>query len=480
MKSDKLQDAIGMVDGDLIERAHKTPQKKSKKAHIKWTAPIAATLAIIIGLGVFFSMKGNNSNPIVLSAYAVAEAQYPETAKYPEGEYLPGFEERYEAWRESRNKQREYKGKGENLDEFFKATASEFLSDSEDENLVYSPLNVYMALAMLAETTEGETRQQILDLLNAEDIDSLRTQAHAVWNANYSNDGAVTSILGSSLWMNENIEFNKDTVDTLANSYYASVFQGEMGSEKFNKALQSWLNEQTGGLLRDYTSNIEMDPQTLLTLATTIYFQAKWENDFEKKFNTTEVFHSPSSDILCEFMNQTDSHGTYYWGKKFGAIKKHLQGSGYMYFILPDEGVAPQDLLQNSETFEFITQGDNWEQSKNLRVNLSVPKFDVKSNLDLTEGLKNLGVTDCFDFSTADFSPLLKNEQTAAISGIDHGARVIIDEEGVTATAYTAMRLAGAAMPPDDEIDFVLDRPFIFVITSSDDLPLFIGVVNQP
>ncbi len=480
MKSDKLQDAIGMVDGDLVERAHKTPQKKSKKSHIKWTAPIAATLAIIIGLGVFFSMKGN-SNPIVLSAYAVAQAQYPETAKYPEGEYLPGFEERYEAWREIRNKQREYMGKGENLDEFFKATASEFLKDNDNGNLVYSPLNVYMALAMLAETTEGETRQQILDLLNAEDIDSLRTQAHAVWNANYSDDGAVTSILGSSLWMNENIKFNKDTVDTLANSYYASVFQGEMGSEKFNKALQGWLNEQTGGLLSDYTSDIEMDPQTLLTLATTIYFQAKWENDFEKKFNTTETFHSPSGDIFCEFMNQTDSHGTYYWGDKFGAVKKHLQGSGYMYFILPDEGVTPQDLLNDDEALSFITSGsEEWEQSKNLRVNLSVPKFDVKSNLDLTEGLKSLGVTDCFDFSTADFSPLLKENLPAAISDIDHSARVIIDEDGVTAAAYTAMRLAGAAMPPDDEIDFILDRPFIFVITGSDSLPLFIGVVNSP
>ena len=253
-----------------------------------------------------------------------------------------------------------------------------------------------------------------------------------------------------------------------------------MGSEKFNKALQGWLNEQTGGLLSDYTSDIEMDPETLLTLATTIYYQAKWENTFEKKLNTKETFHSPPGDVSCEFMNQTDSHGTYYWGEKFGAVKKYLQDSGYMYFILPDEDVTPQDLLNDEEALAFITDGEEWEQNKSLRVNLSIPKFDVKSNLDLSEGLKSLGVTDCFDFSTADFSPLLKNEQTAAISGIDHGARVIIDEEGVTATAYTAMRLAGAAMPPDDEIDFVLDRPFLFVITSSDALPLFIGIVNNP
>ena len=39
---------------------------------------------------------------------------------------------------------------------------------------------------------------------------------------------------------------------------------------------------------------------------------------------------------------------------------------------------------------------------------------------------------------------------------------------------------AGAAAPPKDEMDFVLDRPFLFAITGTDGLPLFVGVVNQP
>ena len=32
----------------------------------------------------------------------------------------------------------------------------------------------------------------------------------------------------------------------------------------------------------------------------------------------------------------------------------------------------------------------------------------------------------------------------------------------------------------EQEIDFILDRPFLFAITSQDGLPLFVGVVNQP
>ena len=90
-------------------------------------------------------------------------------------------------------------------------------------------------------------------------------------------------------------------------------------------------------------------------------------------------------------------------------------------------------------------------------------------------------VFNCFDESKSDFSSLCPDfKDPIFISKIEHGVRVAIDEEGVTATAYTVEMLAGSARPTEEEIDFVLDRPFVFVITSDDGLPLFIGVVNQP
>ena len=71
-------------------------------------------------------------------------------------------------------------------------------------------------------------------------------------------------------------------------------------------------------------------------------------------------------------------------------------------------------------------------------------------------------------------------QQEIALTQASHAVRVAIDEEGVTAAAYTVMMAAGAAMPPEEEIDFRLDRPFLFVITSPDNLPMFVGVVNDP
>jgi serine protease inhibitor len=337
-----------------------------------------------------------------------------------------------------------------------------------------------MALAMLAEITDGESRGQILTLLNAESIEALRTQANAVWNANYNDDGSVTSILASSLWLNEDIPFNKETLNTLAGNYYASSYQGKMGSQGFNKAHRDWLNKQTGDLLKDYISNIEMPPETIMAIATTIYFKAKWDSEFRKSENTQDVFHAESGDIHTDFMNNTDIYGHYYWGEKFSATSKQLLNSGAMWFILPDEGVSIDELLANEEALSFLSNHEKWEKQKSLRVNLSVPKFDVSSKMDLTKNLKNLGITDCFSVDKANFSPLLSKEQPVFLSQVEHGARVAIDEEGVTAAAYTEMMLAGSAMPPEDEIDFIVNRPFLFIITGEDGTVLFLGVVNQP
>ena len=66
----------------------------------------------------------------------------------------------------------------------------------------------------------------------------------------------MTSVLASSLWLRDGTNYVQSTLDTLAKTYYASTFSGEMGSDDYNKALQSWLNEQTGGLLQEQASGV--------------------------------------------------------------------------------------------------------------------------------------------------------------------------------------------------------------------------------
>lgn len=410
----------------------------------------------------------------------LAQAVYPKMVPFPsvdDYENLDAYETDYEAWQESDRALRKSEAYADSLQPFFAASIPEFLSGRAGENVVYSPLNVYMALAMLAETTGGESRDEILTLLGQSSVEDLRTQASDLWSDNYCDDGAFTSILGSSLWLADGLKYNRKTVDTLAKDYYASVFQGEMGSADYDRQLQTWLDQQTGGLLKEQAADQRFEPETVLALATTIYYQAKWANTFSESSTAEGTFHGPDGDETCDFMH-TEGVGTYAWADGFSALERPMERGGSMWLLLPDEGKTPEDLLRNAQTVEFLCSNRQWENKKSLRIIQSIPKFDVTSKLNLVEGLQHLGVTKVFSMEEADFSPML--EEAAYVSQVKHDARVKIDEEGCEAAAYTLMTMESACEPPEEEVEFVLDRPFLFAITAENGLPLFVGVVNQP
>lgn len=489
MRSEKLYDALTEVDGALIDEAAAPPdqQKNKRPKRLRWIAAVAAVLAAAILLTAVLRPGGGG-----LTAYAIETPTYPATVPYPDYSGLmsggtvdeAALQAAYEAWFEAqkqrRDAQRNYSADA--LRDYLAAAIPAFLGGHEGENVSCSPTNIYLALAMLAETTGGETREQILSLLGVPDMDSLRTLANNLFIANYNDDGATKSLLAGAIWLRDDMDYNAETLKRLAETYYAASFRGKMGSEDYDKLLRQWLNEQTGSQLTDQIGDLTFHEEDILALTTTVDYSAQWNIEFQPERTQDGVFHAVSGDLACRMMRQDiDSAGFYYWGEHFGAVTLSFKEGGQMRLILPDEGVTPEALLEDPEALSFLLTQNvwNWEKSKNLIVHLSLPKFDISSQLTLNKALWDLGITDAFQPDKADFSPLTKAEEVQ-LSEIKHGTRIAVDEQGVTASAYTIIPGAGAAPPPDEEIDFTLDRPFLFTVCGTDGLPLFVGIVNQP
>lgn len=471
MKKEDMFDAVTNLPDKYV--------KEAKKRKIpRWTAAVAAVLTAVILLGIFFGPGVDLGRGGV---QVLAAAEYPQMTAYPnEQKYIKwngefddeAFQPVYDRWREDLNALRPEEGFADGLETYFPTAARALLSGQG--NRVCSPLNVYMALAMLAEITDGDTRQEILAALGSDDLEDLRTQAKAVWRSVYRQDGAVNSVLANSLWLNEGSSFRQETVDLLADNYYASVYRGEMGSDGLDQALRDWLDEQTGGLLKNATKSARFSPDTVLALASTVYFQSKWKEEFSKSKTQEDIFHGLSGDTSVDFL-RSDGAGQYYWGEDFAAYGKRLESGGTMWFFLPDEGVTPEDLLAGEDVFALAADSDRWENQTRLIVHVSIPKFDIFQQQTLTDALETMGISKVFNLVQANFSPISDND--LYLSQADHAARLIIDEEGVTAAAYTLLEAAGAARPPEEEVDFRLDRPFLTMVTSQDGLLLFAGIV---
>lgn len=426
---------------------------------------------------------GDPTTQQLAAPVAVSMPQYPNEAKYTasNGNFdSEKYDEDWDAWWESYQEKTADMTDPAALTHWFTTSIPALMQNAGKENRVCSPLNIYMALSMLAAVTGGETRQQILDALGAESLDALQKQAAQLWAENSWDDGLVTSTLANSIWLRDGYNYNSETLQKLGEGFYASAFSGEMGSDAYNNILRDWINEHTGNLLTEQAGKLELNADTVLALVSTLYYSASWHDKFSSAATTQDVFHAPNGDVSTDFLHSSDSN-TVYYGDGFSAIGLSLENSGRMWLLKPDEGVDAAELLQNEDTLGFLLANGEWSQTQRAIVNLSLPKFDVSSDLDILDTLAQLGMTDVLDGIKSDFTPLTAANDSLALTQAKHAARVKIDEDGCEAAAYTILGVeATAMMGPEDEIDFTLDNPFVFAITGIDGLPLFVGLVNQP
>ena len=520
MKNKHLADSLNEIDDRYLADAAKRPARKPY-----WLVAVAAVLVLAISISLFPGFQGepgpNLENPDVGTNVPTGNhdpqdptdpldptdpcdpvlkpgnidfsqlAGLPDLLRAPVMPELAPFanyddfsshseyQAALKAWQESQNAQYDQpEGYADSLTEFFRRSITEFLS--AEENSAYSPVNVYLAMAMLAETTAGESRQQILDLFGVDSIEELRTQADHLWNAHYNNDGQTTLLLANSLWLDEKYNFHSATVDRLAGRYYASVFGGDLGTAESNAQLQTWLNTMTGGLLEEQAKETELSPYAVFALASTIYFKAGWTNEFQEELTKDKIFHTADGDVTVPFMHNY-LNGMCYYGSNFRAISLELTGNNCMWIILPDEGITVAEVLAGEEYLTMTLDPVAWPNKEMAELHISLPKFDVTSKSDLIQGMKNLGLSHIFDPNTSDFTPMTTDSDRLFVSQIDHAARVVIDEKGVIAAAYTVIEVSDESAPPQyPVIEFTADRPFLFIVSSQDNLPLFAGTVTNP
>ena len=421
-------------------------------------------------------------------SYTLAEPVYPEFPKQP---VMPqeGPEGGWEAYMEAYDKYMDalnaLRGEAPELTEAHWKALNTFaarstplvLPEGTGENAVYSPLSLWSALSMLAQCAEGNSRRQVLDAVGADSVDLLQGQVSQIWRALYTDDGQNALILANSIWLNSGMEgaYVQDTLDTLAEKYYAGAYAVPMGESAADRAVTDWVKKQTNGLIGGEQPVVQTQADILALLASSLYYKAGWRDKFPPEGTMEDVFtDAAGNETKVDFMHKTVDDD---FIRRDGYQAARLTTSlGEMVFVLPDEGVTPESLLQDPD---FLSRLEFYGDAVLYgEVQWSVPKFDVNSDLDLKGALASLGIADLLVPEKADLSAL--TDLPAFLSDAKQLARVKVDEEGVEAAAVTIISVKNFNLPPQPTEVCVmdLDRPFLFVIRTQD-VPLFIGVVNQ-
>lgn len=360
--------------------------------------------------------------------------------------------------------------------DFAQKSAPLFLSQG-GENGVYSPLSLWYALAICAEGSQGETRAQFLSALSLPQGYNLSTQARALYNRLYLDNEIGALTLHTSLWLNREFALQDSFLSRATDSFYAAIFQEDFSDPATGVLMGDWVAETTQGLLGG--TPLELDADVALSLLTTLYYSDQWIEAFDRAENEILPFsNADGTQVQGEFLTRDYDSCAYWEGERFLAVRLSTNTGSAMYLYLPSEGTDPAALLEDPDLLSPLLEKDH-ENGPYAELTLKIPKFTISGQLDLSEGLKALGISDAFQLGKADFSPMAKGD--LALAQASQEATVSIDEQGITAAAFTNLGW-GMGGPPeaDRHIDFILDRPFLFLIAGgSDNLPLFWGIVNQ-
>lgn len=367
-------------------------------------------------------------------------------------------------------------------------------ASSKNENEIISPLSLYYAMGILSNGANGDTKKEIESLMKmtTEDINYfLYDLNHQFINTQWG------KIFNSSnaLWFNNAIglSLKPDYVNTIQTYYGNSIFERDFNDPiSITNEVNQWASNETEGAINNILNETDVEQDTPFLILNALASGARWTIPFDPSNNEIQPFTNYDNSITDIEMMKISMDG-YWCDEQSEGFIRYLDNGASFYAILPNEGIDIYDYIENMDgnTFKNYRRDSvmyvdcpETPGSMDLHItNLTFPKFTYDKEYSITDSLKALGLSNIFDYHTADFSNMTEGENTELlyVNDIKQKDTIYVDEYEVKAAAVTAvMGGLGAAGDIHEFIyhDVVFNRPFIYAIIDYD-CPLFVGVVSN-
>lgn len=345
--------------------------------------------------------------------------------------------------------------------------------ENQEKNLLISPLSIQLALAMTANGANGATLQEMETLLGGTiPLTQLNAYLYSYVHSLTANPDATVKI-ANSIWFRDDAQrmtVNHAFLQTNADYYGASAYKAPF-NEKTIEDINNWVVQHTDGMISEIIDEIQ--PENVICLINALVFDATWENVYHKENIYEGVFHSLSGQEQTATIMASEETKYLIGENCVGFIKDYKGGAFSFAALLPDEGMDPDDLIQNL-TPEMLQAIFANVQNKGLSVIL--PKFSYDFSLSMNSILCNLGMPTAFS-NGADFSGISSNADMLHIDEVLHKTFIAVDELGTKAGAVTSVMMSEGAM---EMLCLSFDRPFIyFILDNVTGLPIFIGTLTD-
>ena len=357
------------------------------------------------------------------------------------------------------------------------------LVDSEgNNNIAISPSRLQNVLVLLANWASPQIRKAILEGIGSEVMEM--DEANVLCNKEHlhltswkegEGDYIPTIETNTFLWVKKGMKLKPDGLTCVSSDFNVVLREVDFSQPDTKDIINKAVDVASHGLIKEVNSDIQ--PHTQMLLTDILYFKAKWDERFYEEDTKERIFYGTKGKEKVPMMRKTDSlMFSETQTCQVVQLRYMCMSEQDKYFTmriyLPKEKFSISDVLHelwNNEFYFDMTEED---------VKLTLPKFTIKSNADMKQVLKDIGL-ECI-FESADIVPGLVND--VRIDDISQQVKIKVDENETEAAALTEMCVAMGPPPTEirEPVIMNVNRPFMFEIAEEySNTILFTGIINH-
>lgn len=356
-----------------------------------------------------------------------------------------------------------------------------------DANFVISPFTIWSLMLLVAEGSADQSYTQLEKALRLpKDLNYLRTAYKNFQRLLLVNTTTVELAVNQALFSDINRPVENNYARILENEYEADHLPvNYRAPNEAVKAINDHISGRTRGKIQNIVKPDDLtDAQLLLTSA--IYFKGQWKFPFNISQTTEQPFYRESGEQVAHVpMMYQRSVLPFTTIRSLGASVLELpygkENRICMLLILPRLNSTLAEVLENLKNYDIakinheLHKYDLTEDYDETEVELTLPRFKIDSDLELSTVLEHLGITEIFDPAKANLSKLSKDP--TFVSRVFHKAIIEVNEVGTVASAVSGATVSFKQSPAE----FIFNRPFTFLITDRvTNTLLFAGQIRNP
>lgn len=356
---------------------------------------------------------------------------------------------------------------------FFKSLQAE---QEADKNIFVSPLSLHIALGMLVNGANGETKTEILKALKSDQLSlsELNEAYKKLLTELPKADPLVKMALANAIFYKNSFPFEAAYLNSIQQNFNAQV-TGLPFVPADLVTINKWASDNTNGKIPKVLN--KLDDNLVMLLMNALYFKGDWRAKFDKANTKSQSFTlEGGAPKTVQMMNLKDTfqiaRGTY-----FTALQMpYGNGQFRATILLPNAGQKISNILNDLDNDKWAAlQGNLYTQS----VEVGLPKFKLEQEFSFNQTLKNMGMLKAFN-SNAQFE-VMSNEKPLYVGFVKQNTFAALDEVGTEAAAVTTIGMFTVSAGPITLPKFICDRPFGIIISEkTSNTILFMGRIMNP